>query len=183
MPSSAPSYHRAPASARMCKRCSLPDRAATGAWLSLIISMAQAPPYTRCSRRGAENSTERLVMINKILCASILTSFVTAPAFNVAHARTVYDGTWNLYVETQSGDCTPAYQFQVEVVDGIISYQGPASVQGRVSSDGAVSVSVSTETQRGSGSGKLTRGSGRGRWSGSSSTQRCSGSWTAQRYR
>ena len=77
-------------------------------------------------------------MINKILCATILTSFVTA---NVGHARTDYDGTWNLYVETQSGDCAPTYQFQIEVVDGIISYQGPASVQGRVSSGGAVSVS------------------------------------------
>jgi hypothetical protein len=123
-----------------------------------------------------------LVMINKILCASILTFVVTAAAFDVAQARTDYDGTWTLSVETQSGDCAPTYQFQVQIVDGVVSYQGPARVEGRVSTGGAVSVSVATETQRGSGSGKLTRGSGRGRWSGRSSTQRCSGAWTAQRY-
>lgn len=121
-------------------------------------------------------------MISKALCASMLAFVVTAPAFNAAHARTDYDGTWNLSVQTQSGDCAPAYQFEVQVVDGVVRYQGPARVYGRVSPAGAVSVSVSTETQSGSGSGKLTRAFGRGHWSGRSSTQRCSGLWTAQRY-
>ena len=121
-------------------------------------------------------------MINNILCASMLTFVATASTFNVADAYTDYDGTWNLFVETQSGDCQPTYQFQVQIIDGFVRHQGSASVQGRVSPNGAVNVSVSTETQRASGSGKLTRGSGRGHWLGRSSTQRCSGSWIAQRY-
>ena len=121
-------------------------------------------------------------MINKVLGTTMLICVVITSASNVADARTDYDGTWSLFVETQSGDCAPTYEFEVQIIDGVVSYQGPANVRGRVSPGGAVSVSVSTEAQYGSGSGKLTRGSGRGHWSGRSTTQRCTGSWTAQRY-
>jgi hypothetical protein len=121
-------------------------------------------------------------MINKTALASILAFVITVPAFNIADARTAYDGSWSLSVVTQSGDCAPTYQFQLQIIDGIVSYQGPANVRGRVSSDGAVSVSVTTEGQHASGSGKLSRNSGRGRWTGRSSSERCFGLWTAQRY-
>lgn len=121
-------------------------------------------------------------MIIKIVRASILASIVIVPAVNIADARTAYDGSWSLSIVTQSGDCAPTYQFQLQIIDGIVSYQGPANVRGRVSSGGAVSVSVSTEGQQASGSGKLSPNSGRGRWTGRSSGDRCSGSWTAQRY-
>jgi hypothetical protein len=121
-------------------------------------------------------------MIFKSLRTSILAFAITISAFNIADARTAYDGSWSLSIVTQSGDCAPTYQFQLQIIDGIVSYQGPANVRGRVSSGGAVSVSVSTESQQASGSGKLSGNSGRGRWTGRSSGDRCFGLWTAQRY-
>lgn len=121
-------------------------------------------------------------MINKAVGACILAFIITVPTIGIADARTDYDGSWSLSVVTQSGDCAATYNFQLRIVDGIVSYQGPADVRGRVSPRGAVSVSVSTESQRASGSGTLSRNSGRGRWTGRSTNERCSGSWTAQRY-
>jgi hypothetical protein len=121
-------------------------------------------------------------MINKVICTSMIAFVISITAFSIAAARTDYDGSWSLNVVTQSGDCAPSYQIQLQIIDGVVTYQGPANVRGRVSSAGAVSVSVSTESQRASGSGKLSRNSGRGQWSGRSNTERCSGSWTAQRY-
>ena len=127
-------------------------------------------------------SGRKSIMISKIVRAGILTFIITVPASNIADARTPYDGSWSLSIVTQSGDCAPTYQFELQIIDGIVSYQGPANVRGRVSSGGEVSVSVSTERQQASGSGKLSRNSGRGRWTGRSSGERCSGSWTAQRH-
>jgi hypothetical protein len=113
---------------------------------------------------------------------SIVALFMAVPALNAPGAATAYDGSWSLSVVTQSGDCAPSYYFQLQIINGVVNYQGPARVHGRVSSGGAVSVSVSTEAQQATGTGKLSGNSGRGRWSGRSSTERCSGSWTAHRY-
>lgn len=121
-------------------------------------------------------------MISKVARASLLALVIAVPGFNIAAARTAFDGSWNLSIVTQSGDCAPTYYFQLEIIDGIVTYRGSAKVRGRVKSDGAVSVSVSTEDQQASGSGKLSRNLGRGRWTGRSSGTRCSGTWTAQRF-
>jgi hypothetical protein len=121
-------------------------------------------------------------MISKIVCATILTFVITVLAFNIAIARTDYDGSWSISIVTENGDCNRTYQFDVQIIDGSVRYQGPASVSGRVLSGGGVSVTASTEGQRASGSGNLSRASGRGRWTGRSDTSRCSGSWSARRY-
>lgn len=113
---------------------------------------------------------------------SVLAFVIAVAVTGTAAARTPFDGSWSLSVVTQSGDCAPTYQFQIEIVDGIVTYQGAAKVRGRVRPDGTVSVTVSTEDAQASGSGKLSRNFGRGHWSGRSSTARCSGTWTAQRY-
>ena len=122
-----------------------------------------------------------MIGVRKIARASILAFAITVPSVNSAVASTAYDGRWSISVATESGDCGATYQFEIGVIEGTVSYQGPANVSGRVSAGGDVSVSISTQTQRASGSGKLSRTTGRGRWTGRSDTSRCSGSWTAQR--
>ena len=122
-------------------------------------------------------------MISKIVRASMVTFVITALSANMTAASTAYDGSWSLSVVTSRGSCAPSFQFEIEISNGVIRYQGPASVNGRVSSDGEVRVSVSSEDSRASGSGKITRRSGRGTWSGRSTTsgEACSGHWSAQR--
>jgi hypothetical protein len=122
------------------------------------------------------------IMIGNVARTSLLAFVIAISAVTGAAARSAFDGSWGLSVVTQNGDCAPSYHFQLEIVDGVVSYHGPATVRGRVKSDGTVSVTVSTEGQRASGSGKLSRSYGRGRWSGRSSGARCSGTWSAQRY-
>src|SRR6478609_10518246 len=97
---------------------------------------------------------------------------------NMTAASTPYDGSWSLSVVTNRGSCAPA-QFEIEINNGVIVYQGPASINGRISSGGEVQVSVSSQGNRASGSGKLSRSSGRGTWSGRSTTsgEACGGHW------
>lgn len=122
-------------------------------------------------------------MIGKIVYASIFVFVVTALSANMTAASTPYDGSWSLSVVTSRGSCAPTFQFEIEISNGVISYQGPARVNGRVSSNGEVRVSVSSEDNRALGSGKISRRSGRGTWSGRSTTsgEACSGHWSARR--
>jgi hypothetical protein len=41
---------------------------------------------------------------------------------SVAHARSAYDGSWDLAFVTQRGACDPSYNFTVNVSDGIVSH-------------------------------------------------------------
>lgn len=122
------------------------------------------------------------MMIGKIVRASTLAFVITALTVNMTAASTPYDGSWSLSVVTNRGSCAPA-QFEIEISNGVIHYHGPASVNGRISSGGEVQVSVSSQDNRASGSGKLSRSSGRGTWSGRSTTsgEACAGHWSARR--
>src|SRR5205807_9687428 len=44
-----------------------------------------------------------------------------APA-SVAHARSAYDGSWDLAFVTQRGSCDPSYNFTVNITDGIVTH-------------------------------------------------------------
>jgi hypothetical protein len=127
-------------------------------------------------------------MISKITFVSILAVVIAAFTFDTAAARkryavrNAYDGWWNISIVTRRGSCSRFYQFQVQISNGILIFQGPASITGRVSSCGSVRVSVWAGAKRASGYGRRSRRSGSDRWSGRSRTSRCSGYWTARRY-
>ena len=106
---------------------------------------------------------------------------IFATASNTAAAGSAYDGSWNLTIMTERGNCDATYYFQVQVTNGIVSHPNLVRFRGRVSSGGRAYVSVAVMDKSASGSGRLTRTSGRGRWTGRSGNDRCSGSWTAQR--
>jgi hypothetical protein len=98
-----------------------------------------------------------------------------------AHARSAYDGPWDIAFVTQRGSCDTSYNFTVDVNNGIITHPNLVRFRGYVAKSGAVRASVTVQDKYASGSGKLSLSSGHGTWSGHSGSSRCSGYWTAQR--
>jgi hypothetical protein len=117
--------------------------------------------------------TPSLLMIAAAAC------FI-APA-SAAHARSAYDGSWDLLFVTQRGSCDPSYSFTVNVSDGIVTHPNLVKFRGYVAKSGSVRASVTVQDKFASGTGRLFETSGRGRWTGRAGSARCSGSWTAQR--
>lgn len=100
-----------------------------------------------------------------------------------AQARSPYDGSWNVVVSGRSGDCQGGtYSYALQIVNGIVHYSGgDARITGRVSSNGAVYVRVSSSDRSAVGSGRLSRNTGAGTFRGRSSSGVCAGSWSGQR--
>lgn len=109
-----------------------------------------------------------------ISCASLALSAA-------AHATSAYDGAWNLDFVTLRGPCDPAYEFSVNIHNGVVTHPNLVTFRGYVSRSGAVRASVTVHEKYASGSGRLTSSSGRGNWTGRSGGARCAGYWTAQR--
>ena len=106
---------------------------------------------------------------------------VVIAATAAAQARSAYDGTWDLNFVTQQGVCDPAYNFTVNISDGVVTEPNLVRFRGYVAKSGAVHASVAVQDKYASGSGRLFGASGRGTWSGHAANGRCSGYWTAQR--
>jgi hypothetical protein len=106
--------------------------------------------------------------------------WLVAPA-SVAHARSAYDGSWDLAFVTQTGTCDPTYNFTVNVSDGVVTHPNLVNFKGYVARSGSVHASVTVHDKFASGTGRLFETSGRGRWNGRMGSARCSGYWTAQR--
>jgi hypothetical protein len=113
------------------------------------------------------------------LCATATICFVVLAG--TAHARSAYDGSWDLVFVTQRGACDPTYNFTVNISNGVVTHPNLVKFRGYVAKSGWVRASVSVQDKYASGSGRLAGVSGRGRWSGYAGTARCSGYWTAQR--
>jgi hypothetical protein len=114
-----------------------------------------------------------------LLCATATCLFVAFA--NTAHARSPYDGSWDLTFVTQRGACDPAYNFTVNVSNGVVTHPNLVRFRGHVARSGAVRASVTVQDKYASGSGRLSGTSGRGTWSGYAGSARCSGYWNAQR--
>jgi hypothetical protein len=99
----------------------------------------------------------------------------------VAHARSAYDGSWDLVFVTQTGSCDPSYNFTVNISDGIVTHPNLVRFRGYVAKSGSVRASVTVQDKFASGTGRLFGTSGHGKWSGRAGSARCSGYWTAQR--
>jgi hypothetical protein len=103
-----------------------------------------------------------------------------APA-SAAHARSVYDGSWDLAFVTQAGTCDPSYNFTVNISGGVVTHPNLVRFRGYVAKSGSVRASVTVQDKFASGTGRLFGTSGRGRWNGRTGSSRCTGYWTAQR--
>jgi hypothetical protein len=100
---------------------------------------------------------------------------------SVAHARSAYDGSWDLAFVTQMGTCDPAYNFTVNITGGVVTHPNLVKFKGYVAKAGSVRASVTVHDKFASGTGRLFKTSGRGKWNGYAGSARCSGYWTAQR--
>jgi hypothetical protein len=100
-----------------------------------------------------------------------------------AVARNVFDGNWSVVIVTQSGSCDREYRYGVQISNGnvISAGSGPANLEGRVSPNGSVWVSVASGGQRADGQGRLNRNLGAGKWHGQGSAGTCTGIWEAER--
>jgi hypothetical protein len=110
----------------------------------------------------------------------IAAACLVTPA-SLAHARSAYDGSWDLVFVTQKGTCDPSYNFTVNISDGMVTHPNLVKFKGYVAKSGSVHASVTVHDKFASGTGRLFGSSGRGRWSGRAGSARCSGYWTAQR--
>ena len=113
------------------------------------------------------------------LCATAIIYFVALT--HTANARSAYDGSWDLVFVTQRGACDPAYNFTVNISNGVVTHPNLVKFRGHVAKSGAVRASVAVQDKYASGSGRLSSVSGRGTWRGYAGNARCSGYWTAQR--
>ena len=113
------------------------------------------------------------------LCATAIIFFVALA--HTANARSAYDGSWDLVFVTQRGACDPAYNFTVNISNGVVTEPNLVRFRGYVARSGAVRASVTVQDKYASGSGRLFGTSGRGTWSGYEGNARCSGYWTGQR--
>jgi len=114
-----------------------------------------------------------------LLCATATCLFVTLA--NTADARSAYDGSWDLTFVTQRGACDPAYNFTVNVSNGVVTHPNLVKFRGYVTKSGAVRASVTVQDKYAAGSGRLSGASGRGTWRGHAGNAQCSGYWNAQR--
>jgi hypothetical protein len=118
--------------------------------------------------------------MKKLSLWMIAAACLIAPS-SATHARSAYDGSWDLAFVTQSGACDPSYNFTVNVSDGIVTHPNLVRFKGYVAKSGSVRASVTVQDKFASGTGRLFETSGRGSWSGYAGSARCSGYWTAQR--
>ena len=88
-----------------------------------------------------------------LLCATATSCFVVLTC--TAHARSAYDGSWNLAFVTQRGACDPAYNFTVNVSNGVVTHPNLLKFKGYVTKSGAVRASVTVHDKYASGLGRL----------------------------
>ena len=90
-----------------------------------------------------------------------------------------FDGIWSVVIVTEKGACDRAYRYPIRIRNGALLAEGssPATISGKVASNGAVTVTVSAGSKSATGSGRLSSTAGAGSWSGGE----CSGTWEAER--
>ena len=124
-------------------------------------------------------------MIRNTAGSILLAATVTAAALTQAtyvRAAGKFDGNWSVVVYTRSGPCDAAYRFSGQIVNSMIAYNGGGTdLAGRVLSNGAASLRVSSGSAYAVASGHLTASRGAGTWYGQASGGRCAGNWVAQR--
>jgi hypothetical protein len=129
-----------------------------------------------------------------ILATALVGSAV--PAAPSAKPGTKFDGRWSVRViYPTTGPCSSAksYQFEAQIINGIIQLGGKGidkglkgafgSASGRLASSGAVNLTVSISVLQYYivSFGRLSNDSGSGSWRFQGPNEACSGTWSAQR--
>ena len=116
---------------------------------------------------------------NLVLGAGILGVATVLGAAAPAGSVPNYDGLWSVVIVTEKGACDRAYRYPIRIRNGALVAEGssPATINGKVASNGQVTVTVSAGNKSATGSGRLSGAAGTGSWHGGE----CSGTWEAER--
>lgn len=116
---------------------------------------------------------------NFALGAGILGVATVLGAATPAGSAPSYDGLWSVVIVTEKGACDRAYRYPIRIRNGALVAEGssPATINGKVASNGHVTVTVSAGSKSAIGSGRLSGTAGTGSWQGGE----CSGTWEAER--
>jgi hypothetical protein len=110
---------------------------------------------------------------------------IAGPRGNSSFASTssAFDGHWSVLIQTRAGGCTPTYRYGVRIENGEVLNGGsePVELEGHVTRNGTVRVTVAAAGQEAHGAGRLSRTTGGGTWRGQGSAGACAGSWVAER--
>ncbi|MCJ2137154.1 hypothetical protein MKK69_24450 [Methylobacterium sp. J-026] len=120
-------------------------------------------------------------MINSTAVAAIATGLSLMIGMPAEAEPSSHNGTWAVELVTDSGLCSARYSYALAIREGqvqLVSGGAGARVNGHVSADGLVGLTVNNGTASGTGTGRLQGGSGAGTWKVSSL---CAGRWTARR--
>ena len=116
---------------------------------------------------------------NFVLGAGILGVAAVLGASTPAGSSPSFDGVWSVVIITDKGTCDRAYRYPIRIHNGALLAEGssPATINGKVASNGQITVTVSAGSKSATGSGKLSGTTGTGSWKGGE----CSGTWEAER--
>src|SRR3979409_1240368 len=69
-----------------------------------------------------------------------------------------FDGVWSVVIVTEKGTCDRPYRSPIRISNGTVVNEGssPATISGRVASNGAVTVTVNAGSKSATGSGRLS---------------------------
>lgn len=111
--------------------------------------------------------------------AGVLGFVAVLGATTPAGSAPSFDGVWSVVIVTDKGSCDRAYRYPIRIRNGALIAEGssPATINGKVASNGKVTVTVSAGNKSATGSGRLSGTIGSGSWKGGE----CSGTWEAER--
>jgi hypothetical protein len=150
-------------------------------WLNrfaLLATPALAKRTFKVKNESLMISRRFRAFVPTLVLALTSVAAIAGPAF----AGSVYDGDWSVVLATHSGACGPTYRYGVQIANGMVIYDGGGvTMQGRVTSKGAVRVIVRSGGQWAEGSGRLVKIRGGGIWRGQGMSGNCAGTWVAER--
>jgi hypothetical protein len=116
--------------------------------------------------------------LRNFAAGALALAFTAVPGATASSAPS-YDGVWSVVIITEKGSCDRAYRYPVRIQNNSVLNDGssPATITGKVASNGSVTVNVTAGNKSASGSGRLSGALGGGSWRGGD----CSGTWEAER--
>ncbi len=120
--------------------------------------------------------------VSHCAAAAIAVATVVVLGGAAAQAQQQFNGSWNVEVITEKGECNKAYQLPVTIEAGRARYEGSDSANafGSVSRGGVVSASISWGGSQADIKGRLAGAAGSGTWM-STGSRSCSGRWVGQK--
>src|SRR5262245_62181802 len=97
-----------------------------------------------------------------VLAAALLS--VAAVLATPAGSAPSFDGVWSVVIITDKGACDRAYRYPIRIQNGALVAEGssPATINGKVATNGQITVTVSAGSKSAIGSGKLAGATGTG---------------------